>query len=423
MAGSPFGFARGNLRKLVSLPRYLTGALHARSVERDPKLWVVGSAFGPADGALAFYLAATQLPDAPRVVWLSKSPSETQLARKLGIQEVADADSSEGYRLTLRAGLATVTHGFGDVNRYALSRATIIQLWHGSPLKKLHADSPAVTALGGLERIPGVSALMRSAYRRGTSRISLLPCSSSLFVPFFASAFHLVEGQVQVLGEPRTDVLFAGSTTERIAAAKTTLAPFLGRFSESRVVLYAPTWRDGDPDPGVPTPAQWQRIGELCERLDLVLLIRPHPLGVGEYTHVHERVRMVAPADQPESMPLLWGVDALVTDYSSILVDYAVTGRPILLLAPDLESYRQTRGLYVDYEWLSGGAWSTDWDQVLDRMESVFTLPEAAMAASAHSRHLAPRFHEWTDAGSALRVAQAAARLAGSTPRGRHGIR
>lgn len=423
MASSTFGFASGNLRKLLALPRYVAGALHARSVERDPKLWVIGSAFGPADGALAFYRAAAALPDKPRLVWLSKSDAETRTARELGVHEVVDAESPEGYRLTLQAGLVAVTHGFGDVNRYALSRATNVQLWHGSPLKKLHADSPAVTTLGPLGRIPGARALMRSAYRRGTSRISLLPCASSFFVPFFASAFHLVEGQVQVLGEPRTDILFAGPRADRIAAAKATLAPFLGEHTDARVVLYAPTWRDGDPDPGVPTQAQWQRIVEVSERLDLVLLIRPHPLGVGDYTFGHDRVRLITPAEQPESMPLLWGLDALVTDYSSILVDYAVTGRPILLLAPDLEHYRATRGLYVDYDWLSGGAWSTDWDQVLDRLESVLTLPEAAMVTSAHSRQLAEVFHEWTDGGSAARVADAVAKLAGTTPRGRHGIR
>ncbi|MFZ0530671.1 MAG: CDP-glycerol glycerophosphotransferase family protein, partial [Propionicimonas sp.] len=405
MASATFRFARGNLLKLLSLPRYVTGALQARSIVRDRSLWVIGSAFGPADGALAFYRAAAELPDAPRLVWLSRSAQETARARSLGITEVVDADSAEGYRLTLNAGLAAVTHGFGDVNRYGLSRATIVQLWHGAPLKKLHADSPAVTTLGGLERIPGVSALMRSAYRRGTSRISLLPCSSSLFVRFLGSAFHLDDGQVQVLGEPRTDVLFRGDPAERIATARATLAPFLGRFTNSRVVLYAPTWRDGHPDPGVPTPAQWERIVEVCERLDLVLVIRPHPLGVGEYQYAHERIRVVAPADQPESMPLLWGVDFLVTDYSSILVDFVLTRRPVLLLAPDLESYRRTRGLYVDYDWLAGGSWSSDWDEVLERLAGLATDPDAAAAASAHSDELAAVFHEWTDGGSAARVA------------------
>jgi CDP-glycerol glycerophosphotransferase len=411
MSSGGFGFARGNLSKLLSLPRYAAGALRARWVERDSRLWVVGSAFGPAEGALAFVRAATALPDPPRVVWLSGSGEETAAARAAGIEKVVERDSSGGYALTLKAGLAAVTHGFGDVNRYGLSGAVIVQLWHGAPLKKLHADSPAVTSLGGLERVPGVAALLRTAYRTGTRRISLMPTSSGYFVPFLASAFDLLGGQVQVLGEPRADLLFTGTPAARRAAARAALAPHLGGFTDARLVLYAPTWRDGDPDPGVPTELQWQRIREVCERLDIVLLVRPHPLGVGEYNHSSPRVRLLTAAMQPESMPLLWGLDALVTDYSSMAVDYVVTGRPLLLLAPDLESYTRTRGLYVDYAWLAGGSWSTDWDQVLDRLEAVFTDPDAAAAAAAHSRELAACFHEWSDGRSAARVVEAASAM------------
>ena len=406
-----FQFARGNLAKLLALPRYAAGAVRARFNRRDPKLWVVGSAFGPTDGALAFCRAAAALPQPPRLVWLSGSPEESAAAKAIGIPEVVERDSAEGLRLTLQAGLVAITHGFGDVNRYGVSGAVIVQLWHGAPLKKLHADSPAVTGLGGLERIPGVSRLMRAAYRQGTRRLSLLPTCSGFFAPFLASAFHLLNGQVQVMGEPRADLLFIGTEQERVEAARSVLRRHLGGHADSRVVLYAPTWRDGEPDPGVPTETQWLRIEELCERLDLVLLIRPHPLGVGEYHHFSSRVRLLTTADQPESMPLLWGLDALITDYSSILVDYVVTGRPVLLLAPDLAEYRCSRGLYVDYEWLSGGEWSSNWDQLLDRLEQVFTDPGAAAAASAHSRELAASFHEWTDGRSAERVAEAADEL------------
>lgn len=411
MSEGGFEFAQGNLRKLLAFPRYAAGGIRGRLSRRDPKLWVLGSAFGPADGALAFYRAAAALPDPPRLVWLSRTPDEARAAAALGIHEVVDRDSSEGYRTTLRAGLAVVTHGFGDVNRYAISGAVIMQLWHGAPLKKLHADSPAVTTLGGLERFPGVGALLRAAYRYGTSRISLLPTSSEFFVPFLATAFHLLDGQVRVLGEPRADVLFAGSEDERTAASRAVLAPHIGELTGSRLVLYAPTWRDGAPDAGVPSEQQWRRIDELCERLDLVLLVRPHPLSVGEYNYRSPRIRLLTSEEQHESMPLLWGLDALITDYSSMIVYFAVTGRPLVLLAPDLDAYRQGRGLYVDYDWLSGGCWHTDWDQVVARLEELFTDPDAEARACAHSRELAATFHEWEDGHSAERVADAAAEL------------
>ncbi len=410
MASAGFSFASGNLRKLLDAPRYLLGGLRARTAVRDPHQWVIGSAFGVADGALAFARAARELADPPTLTWLAGSEEEAAQAREAGFPHVVAKHGREGFEATLRAGLVAITHGFGDVNRYAVSGAVIVQLWHGAPLKKLHSDSPAIVGAGALGRIPPMAALTRWAYRLGSRRISLLPVSSPFFQPFLRSAFHLTD-EVRVLGEPRTDVLFRGTPDELSAAARDLLASRLGDLGESRVVLFAPTWRDGDPDPSIPTDAEWQLIEEFCERHDVILVIRPHLLGVGAYHGRTSRVRLLPPSVQPESMPLLWGAAALVTDYSSILVDYSVTGRPVVLLAPDLEWYSGTRGLYVDYAELANGCWTTSWPETLAALESVFTDPDQRAAAEQHSRGLATRFHTYTDGRSARRVAVAAADL------------
>ena len=406
-----FSFARGNLSKLLATPRYLLGAVRARFTTRDPAVWVIGSAFGPVDGALAFARAARELPEPPRLVWLAGSAPEAARARRAGFEAVLDRDGEEGFAATLGAGVIAVTHGFGDVNRYGISGAVVVQLWHGAPLKKLHADSPAITNAGRLGRVPGMAQLLAWAYRRGTRQISLLPISSSFFAPFLQSAFNLNPQQIRVLGEPRTDVLFAGTLSDRLRAARALLDSRLGGLGDSRVLLYAPTWRDGEPDPSIPTHDQWQRIDSFCAEFDCVLVVRPHPLGVGDYTYRSPRVRILPASVQAESMPLLWGVDVLITDYSSMLVDYSVTGRPIVLLAPDLEHYRRTRGLYVDYEWLSGGRWNGSWDEVLDELRTLFMDPGHRAAAEAHSRGLAARFHEFSDGHGSRRVAEAAAAL------------
>jgi len=405
-----FDFVRGNLHKLAGIPRYALGALRSLWTRRDPSLWVVGSAFGVGDGALAFCHAVRHLPDPPRLVWLAAKPAELDAARAAGVDAFL-RDSPEGLRLTLSAGLLAVTHGFGDVNRYGTRGAVIVQLWHGAPLKKLHADSPAAVNLGSLGRVPGVTRLMRWLYRRGTRQISLLPTGSAHFVPSLRSAFTLSAEQVQVLGEPRADLMFTGSVDQRVGAARALLASHLGGLGRRKVLLYAPTWRDGDPDPGVPTPAQWERIDRFCARYDCLLVVRPHPLGVGDYTHASEWVRLLPASVQAESMPLLWGLAALITDYSSMLVDFAVTGRPIVFLAPDLAEYRRTRGLYDDYTWLTGGSWATDWDGVLARLVTLFDDPAALARAQAHSRMLAGVFHEYTDGRNAERVAATSASL------------
>ncbi len=404
-----FNFARGNLSKLLDSPRYLIGWLRARRATRDPSLWVLGSAFGVADGALAFARAAQRLDSEPRLVWLGSDADEVTAAELAGFEAYLKS-SDEGLRHTLRAGLIAVTHGFGDVNRYGVDGAVAVQLWHGAPLKKVQADSPAVVS-AGLGRVPGVAAVMRWAYQRSNSRISLLPTSSAIFQPSLVSAFTLDYERVRVLGEPRSDLLFVGSREDRVAAARTTLAAHLGDLGDRRVLLYAPTWRNGEPDPAIPQDADWQLIEAFCERHDCLLVIRPHRLGVGAYPYTSDRVRLLTAAEQMESMPLLWGLSGLITDYSSMTVDYVVTGQPLMLLAPDLEHYRATRGLYIDYDELAGGRWFRSWTALVDGLDELFSDPEKLVAAQAHSRLLADRFHAHTDGRNAERVANAAAEL------------
>ena len=83
----------------------------------------------------------------------------------------------------------------------------------------------------------------------------------------------------------------------------------------------------------------------------------------------------------------------------------------MVLLAPDLERYRRTRGLYVDFEELSGGEWASTWPEALAALDGLFRDPARHAAAGAHSRRLAARFHTFTDGRNAERVAQAAAGL------------
>lgn len=404
-----FTFASGNLRKVLSAPLYLIGRLASLRSRRDPALWVVGSAFGVADGALAFARAAEKLAPPPRLVWLGAGSEEVAAAKRAGFESYLKS-SVTGLRHTLDAGLIVVTHGFGDVNRYGVDGAVAVQLWHGAPLKKVQADSPAVFG-AGLGRLPGLAASVRWAYRRSTRRISLLPTSSPVFQPALMRAFALDESRVRVLGEPRSDSLFIRSEEERYTASRAVFARHLGDLGNRKVVLYAPTWRNGEPDPAVPCDAEWQLIEEFCERHDCLFVVRPHRLAVGDYTYRSDRVRLLTASDQMESMPLMWGLSALVTDYSSMLVDYVVTGQPLLLLAPDLEHYRATRGLNFDYNELAGGRVHRTWADVVDELDGLFSDPERLAAAQAHSRKLANRFHTHTDGRNSERVAAAAAAL------------
>lgn len=403
-AGEPSGysFAAANLAKLLDLPRYAWGALRSLAVRRDRQLWVIGSNFGLADGAWAFHQAAARLPRPPRLVWQVIDDRQREQAVAAGVEWV-DRDSAEGFELALHAGVIAVTHGLGDVNRYAQRGAVIVQLWHGSPLKKLNLDSPSVLNLGRLGRVPLAATAIRAMYRAGTSGISVFPVACEEFATSIRSAFGLGTDQVPAIGEPRADALFAGTPAQRRQASRELWEAGLGPLGDSRLILHAPTWRDGDEDPTIPTAAQWQAIDAYCRSRDAVLVVRPHPKCIGDYTFASQRVRVIGSDAQPDIMPLLWGVDVLVTDYSSVLFDFSVTGNPILYLAPDLEHYRATRGLYLDYADLCGGRPLDDWDQVIGRLES-WQDPAALAADQALTRAVFERFIAHRDGRNAERT-------------------
>lgn len=154
-------------------------------------------------------------------------------------------------------------------------------------------------------------------------------------------------GEVLECGYPRNDLLYAPDRAKVAAAVRERLAIPEGR----RVVLYAPTWREDQPRKGGKyAPDLHLDLEQARETLgdDQVLLVRRHYL-VGGSVPDTDFVRDVS--RHPDVAELLLISDVLVTDYSSIMFDFAQTGRPMLFHTYDLAHYRDTlRGFCFDFE-------------------------------------------------------------------------
>ncbi|KTS14238.1 CDP-glycerol glycerophosphotransferase family protein [Microbacterium testaceum] len=373
-----FSFGAGNARKLRRIPLYLAGRLLTALVPRSRELWVFGCAVGVTDGALALWRFAAAR--GARTLWLVADATQERDAERLGIPS-ARKDSVRGLWATARARVIVVTHGFGDVQRYAVTGALIVQLWHGIPLKRIGLDSSETTRAGSTVARRVLAVL----YRRTTRQISLLPAASHLVRGRLETAFGLPDARLPVTGEPRVDVLSRGSAEERRHAARAALDEACGRpLGGTRVILYAPTWRDGEPDPAVPDAGEWDAITAALDRLDAMLLIRSHPLGAGDYTPPvpHDRVGTLGSDRVADITPLLPGMDLLVTDYSSLAFDAALVPLPVLFFAPDLEEYTARRGLYGNYAEVAGTDPARTWTDVLAWVGGILNDPTEALAAS-----------------------------------------
>ncbi|WP_029262026.1 MULTISPECIES: CDP-glycerol glycerophosphotransferase family protein [unclassified Microbacterium] len=398
-----FSFGTGNAAKLLRIPLYAVGRIGTLLLPRGRR-WVFGCGAGIGDGALAMHQHAAAA--GHDTLWLTSSEREDREAAALGIR-FARKSGLRGWWATARAGVLVVTHGLGDVNRYANGGAFVVQLWHGIPLKRIGLDSPATTEV---PKVPGAPLLRRAIavlYRAAAQRIRVLPAASHRARGRLESAFGLGDDRVVVTGEPRVDVLSAGSGEERRSAASALLRRVVGDIPVSaRTVLYAPTWRDGAPDPAVPSAAEWVQIIRLLEAQDAVLLVRSHPLGEGGYAPPlpSRRVRALGSTVIADVTPVLPAVDVLVTDYSSLAYDVGLLSMPVLFLAPDAQQYARTRGFYGRYEEVAGQDAAADWTGLLAQLEHLLADRRVYDAASVRSATLSAGMHAYRDGRNTERV-------------------
>ncbi|QAY61046.1 glycosyl/glycerophosphate transferase [Microbacterium protaetiae] len=401
-----FSFGAGNAAKLLRIPLYAAGRLATVFIPRSADEWVFGCGAGIGDGALALWNeAAAQHPS----VWLVGSEREERDAAARGIRTVR-RHSVRGFWRTARARVAVVTHGFGDVNRYAIAGAFIVQLWHGIPLKRIGLDSPETVQLPAVvRRLPAAAvlrALLRLLYRRTTRQIDLIPAASHIVRGRLESAFSLSDAHVPVTGEPRVDVLSRGDAAGRRSAARALIAQAVGEIGDRPLVLYAPTWRDGAADAAIPDPAAWEQIIAMLEKHDAVLLVRSHPLGVGRYVPPQptQCVRMLGSDLVADVAPLLPGMDVMITDYSSLVFDAALVPLPAVFFAPDLDDYLARRGMYGTYADVAGPDWAQDWAAAVAQIDAVLGDERVRAERIARARALGEALHAFADGGSAARV-------------------
>ncbi|MDR6865481.1 CDP-glycerol glycerophosphotransferase [Microbacterium resistens] len=398
-----FSFRAGNAGKLLRIPLYVAGRIANTLIPRRED-WVFGCGAGIGDGALALWRIAAA--EGHGAVWLVGSEREERDAAALGIPTLRKG-GLRGWWATARAGVVIVTHGLGDVNRYASSGAFVVQLWHGIPLKCIGLDSPATVQSAVLPGFRPLQLLLGALYRSAAQRIRILPAASDRARGRLESAFGLGVEQVLVTGEPRVDVLSAGEPEQRRVTAIGLRDAAVGAVLEgARVILYAPTWRDGAADPAVPSPQEWDLIARLLDAQDAVLLVRSHPLGEGDYRPASpsDRIRPIGSSVVPDITPILPAVDVLVTDYSSLAYDVGLLGMPVLYLAPDPEAYSRSRGFYGRYEDVAGEDFHRDWTSTVEELERLLG-DEAVFAARARrSSTLSAEMHAHRDGRNAERV-------------------
>jgi CDP-glycerol glycerophosphotransferase len=237
---------------------------------------------------------------------------------------------------------------------------TYLQTWHGTPLKRIGFDNEQWRS-----NPSGFNEIARDSVR-WDCLLSQNPFSTEIF----RRAFRF-EGEILESGYPRNDVL----NSPRREEVRARVRAKLGAEGET-VILYAPTWRDNLVD----------ECGDLGFALQLdvdrltaelgdghLLLVRTHHLVGAQLGGLGDRARDVSA--YPDIRDLYLAADVLITDYSSAMFDFAVTGRPLVFFAYDLAEYRdEVRGFYFDLDEVAPGPLCATSDDVIESLRDLDTI-------------------------------------------------
>lgn len=217
---------------------------------------------------------------------------------------------------------------------------TIVQTWHAcAAIKKI--------GYSVLDKPFGTDEQMARMVRIHSNYDLVLAASQAAALQYVEAFRQPVELFVTNLGIPRTDILFEGQRGPHLVAE---IRRRYGIPEAKRVVLYAPTFR------GVsllkarsPEDLDYELLARTLGG-DHVLLVRLHPAIRAPLIGGSTADRFVIDvSDYPEVNELLLVADVLVTDYSSLIFEFALLGRPMACFAPDVQAYEDERGFYFDY--------------------------------------------------------------------------
>ncbi|HEU5156284.1 MAG TPA: CDP-glycerol glycerophosphotransferase family protein [Streptosporangiaceae bacterium] len=272
----------------------------------------------------------------------------------------------------------------------------VLQTWHGTPLKKIGRDVKEVH----FAYAPGMKQALQGAANypklpEWSYLLSPNPFSTKIMKRAFAFQGEIIES-----GYPRNDVLYSADAKLIATAVRARIGIPAGK----RVVLYAPTWRDdqfyGRGRYKFEMPIDLDRARAVLGD-DHVVLVRLHSNIVDGVPNAGDGF-VYDVSLYPEIAELYLISDALVTDYSSAMFDYANTRRPMLFFTYDLADYRdRLRGFYFDFEAEAPGPLLETSDALIEALRAIGSA--TAPYAAAYDA-FAERFCSLEDGKAAARV-------------------
>ena len=332
-------------------------------------------------------------------VWLSRDKRLVRSLRERGFESYYSY-SIRGYWYSARALVGVVCVGLADINRF-VTPPFLVNTWHGTPIKKVLKDyEGARYAKSKIQNL--------SPFSERPDRYNLVTAESEIEAEILKRSFS--SAIVEVTGQPRNDILVKHETLGTPVQGEE------GSYAPKRI-LYLPTHRmEGKSRTFAELAQELADLDPVLGHLNALLLIKLHYYHRDEAEELAQKlsglknVRVLLDEELGGDVyPLLASCDMLITDYSSVYVDFLLTERPIIFYCFDLQTYMAAdRGFNFDYYEVTPGPKCFNLDEVAHWIQRFL---EDDSLYKKERKELKDKFHRWQDGLNCMRVSETIMRI------------
>ena len=330
---------------------------HFGQIRPDSHIWLFSSTDNSHYNYNSRYLfeyVKENLPEITPLFVINDPELRNSLSSKYGKQYFIETGSIQGIRQALSAGVWFTSAGLPAYGTGLHKKRLIINLWHGVPLKKIALLDP------------NLKKAARIYFKKIFSEnYTCILTTSHELIPLMARSFAVSEDKIKVWGQPRNDGLFQKNDCREILGQ---LFPDLPEYTKT--VLYAPTFRDYGQVQLFPfKDFDQEQLEAFLDEKNMLLFIRTHVAEQGSAApYLGKRIRFLGNEQAEDVTGILNIFDCLITDYSSIYIDYLLTDKPMIFLPYDRQQYLDGRGMNFDYDDVTPGPKPETFNDFLDAL-------------------------------------------------------
>lgn len=298
-----------------------------------------------------------------KVVYLCDDKNKVEKFHSLGIKNVYTRNSLKGLWSIIKGKYWLYDYSSKCIaNPLFAKKSTCINFWHGTSWKKIGADNYSYSKL---------SPTGKKIYELLMFRDDYFITNNDFEQKVYKTAFFMPEDKMPILCSPRLDVLYKHFEHEELFMEEDYFKIKKLHKEGKKLIIYMPTYRDTGKD--VSSWLKSDKLKELLKANNAVLLCKLHPADVNSlnFELSEDFYKM---DNNTDVYPVLKFTEGLITDFSSIALDYLILDKPIIYYVPDLKEYQeQCHKFYVEYDEFVAGEKASDEQALFASLKNILS--------------------------------------------------